>query len=85
MLSATMPTPNRSAMMEPFYVRQARVYNEAEQTSWFQECIREARAEGAQLGRFSIHPDHTGLVLVEAWREKIVPDQGPVRWQMKAN
>lgn len=52
--------------MEPFYVRQARVATEAEQTAWFQECIREARAEGAQSGRFSIHPDHTGLVLVEA-------------------
>lgn len=72
-------------IMEPFYVRQARVATEAEQTAWFQECIREARAEGAQSGRFSIHPDHTGLVLVEAWREKIVHDQGPVRWSLKLN
>lgn len=70
-------------MSEPFYIRQSgdtRTSDEARE--WFRECTAEAKAEGAQLCRYSQHPDDKHLFLVECWREKHVKDQGPLRWNL---
>lgn len=70
-------------MSEPFYIRQSgetRTFEE--QMQWFKQCAEEAKSEGAQLCRFSRHPDDVNLLLVEGWRERVVPDQGPIRWSL---
>lgn len=68
-------------MSEPFYIRQSHENRTPEQAKeWFHQCAEEAKSEGAQLCRFSHHPNDKTLLLVEGWKEKYVADQGPLRW-----
>lgn len=52
---------------------------------WFKARTDEAKAAGATLARYSIHPDIPHLALFEAW---IKPpknfEQGEPRWQLAA-
>ena len=71
--------------MEPFYVRQACVIGaDHVKRAFFEQCSAEAKKEGAHLFRCSIHPDDESMLLVEAWRERHVSDQGPQRWSLRA-
>ena len=73
----------RQEPVEPFYIRQSREdRTPAEIRDWFSKCAEEAKAEGAQFCRFSHHPDDAQLLLVECWKEKVVTDQGPIRWSL---
>lgn len=71
---------------EPFYLRQtADLRTPDAQRVWFKTCADEAKAEGAQHARFSIHPSIPNLLLVEAWRERprdVI--EGEQRWMLKA-
>ena len=71
--------------MEPFYIAQtAEPHVAGGRMVWFEERAAEAKAQGAQLCRFTVHPDNPDLLLVEGWREKHVPDRGDPRWQLTA-
>lgn len=71
--------------MEPFYIRQqGEPKTPDERMAWFKMCAAEAKAEGAQLCRFTAHPSDSNLLLVECWKEFRVPDQGEPRWAMTA-
>lgn len=72
-------------VMEPFYIRQsAEPMDKTELNAWAEQCAAEARAQGAMHGRFSIHPTHPHLFLVEGWNAsaKEVGDEGEPRWQL---
>ncbi len=71
--------------MEPFYIRQSNEpMDSVALNEWAAACAKEAQEQGANLGRFSIHPTIPHLYLVEGWKDKIVPDQGEPRWQLQA-
>ena len=71
--------------MEPFYIRQsAEPKTIGERMAWFRACAQEARAEGAQLCRFTVHDADNSLLLVEGWKEFRVHDQGEPRWSLVA-
>lgn len=70
-------------LTEPFYIRQSHEKRTPQEVSaFFMRSAEEAKAEGANLCRFSHHPDDKSLLLVECWREKVVEDQGPLRWSL---
>lgn len=71
--------------MEPFYIRQSNEpMDTVQRNEWASKCADEARLEGAQLCRFSIHPTIPHLFLVEGWKLKAheVGDQSEPRWQL---
>lgn len=70
--------------MEPFYIRQtAERMTPDDQRAWFQKCADEAKSEGGRHARFSVSHDGQ-LSLVEAWKERRVPEEGKPRWQISA-
>ena len=72
-------------MSEPFYIRQtAEPMTQDQRRDWFQTCAQEAKAEGAQHARFTIHPAFPSLCLVEAWKERVVADEGEPRWAIRS-
>lgn len=75
--------------IKPFYVSQiADPMTDDERARWFDACAKEAKAQGARHGRFSVHPVY-GWLLVEAWScrsYELGPDgEGEPRWLMSAS
>ncbi len=69
----------------PFYVVQTdRAHTKEYADKFIQERVKEAKSEGAQLIRVSVHPDYPAMLLIEGWKEKHVPDQGHPRWAFTA-
>jgi hypothetical protein len=76
---------NHVPPVEPFYIRQsADGKTEADRLAFFKACAADAKSEGAQLCRFSVHSIDCRLMLVECWKEpaRDVPEQGELRWQI---
>lgn len=68
-------------MSEPFYIAQtAEAYTKELANTFIRERAKEAKNEGAQLIRASIHPDFPNMLLIEGWAERHVGDQGHPRW-----
>ena len=68
-------------MPDPFYIRQRRVSDQSEMSSFLEQCSDEARDEGAKHCRATHHPVDHGLVVFEAWIER-PDDEGQARFSM---
>lgn len=64
------------------YIRQTHVPSEEAMREWFRTAQAEATTEGMTWFRFSVHSQHSGLILIEGWPRK-PKDAGPQNWSLQ--
>lgn len=64
------------------YIRQTQISDDGERREWFRAAQADAAAEGMAWFRFSVHPQHSDLLLIEGWRAR-PKNEGPQTWSLQ--